>query len=152
MTGSLHIEKLHRTHAVEQFSCGQAELDRFLTRHALQAQQANSSQTYVAVSGNEIGDGQRANGTAETPHISRPGFSYEATGSGVIVGDAWHSIQLFPDRTFRCCVTSPPYWGLRDYGIPGQIGAEQTLDQYVANLKEIFQKVKKFCGMTVRCG
>ena len=54
MTGSLHIEKLHRTHAVEQFSCGQAELDRFLTRHALQAQQANSPQTYVAVSGNEI--------------------------------------------------------------------------------------------------
>jgi GNAT superfamily N-acetyltransferase len=54
MTDSLHIEKLHRTHAVEQFTCGQPELDRFLTRHALQAQQANSSQTYVAIDDNEV--------------------------------------------------------------------------------------------------
>src|SRR6202140_5252887 len=50
---SLHIEKLHRTHNVEQFTCGQQELDRFLIRHALQAQQSNSSQTYVALSGDE---------------------------------------------------------------------------------------------------
>jgi GNAT superfamily N-acetyltransferase len=51
---SLHIEKLHRTHNVEQFTCGQPELDRFLIRHALQAQQSNSSQTYVAVNGDVI--------------------------------------------------------------------------------------------------
>jgi GNAT superfamily N-acetyltransferase len=51
---SLHIEKLNRTHLVEQFICGYPELDRFLIRHALQAQQANSSQTYVAVSENEV--------------------------------------------------------------------------------------------------
>ena len=54
MTASLHIEKLNRTHAVELFTCGQPELDRFLIRHALRAQQANSSQTYVAVSGGEV--------------------------------------------------------------------------------------------------
>lgn len=54
MTDSLHIEKLDRTHAVETFACGQPELDRFLIRHALRAQQANSSQTYVAVSGSEV--------------------------------------------------------------------------------------------------
>jgi GNAT superfamily N-acetyltransferase len=54
VTHSLHIEKLHRTHNVEQFTCGQPELDRFLIRHALQAQQANSSQTYVAVSDHEV--------------------------------------------------------------------------------------------------
>ena len=54
MTYSLRIEKLHRTHAVEQFTCGQPELDRFLIRHALQAQQSNSSQTYVAVRNNEV--------------------------------------------------------------------------------------------------
>jgi GNAT superfamily N-acetyltransferase len=47
---SFRIEKLHRSHAVENFTCGQPELDRFLIRHALQAQQANSSQTYVAAS------------------------------------------------------------------------------------------------------
>jgi GNAT superfamily N-acetyltransferase len=54
VTRSLHIEKLQRTHVVEPFTCGQPELDRFLIRHALQAQQANSSQTYVAVDGNEV--------------------------------------------------------------------------------------------------
>ena len=54
MTHSLNIEKLHRTHDVEKFTCGQPELDRFLVRHALQAQQANSSQTYVAVGDNEL--------------------------------------------------------------------------------------------------
>jgi len=54
VTDLLHIEKLHRTHAVEQFTCRQPELDRFLIRHALQAQQANSSQTYVAVSEREV--------------------------------------------------------------------------------------------------
>lgn len=54
MTASLRIEKLNRAHLVEQFTCGQPELDRFLVRHALQAQQANSSQTYVAVDGHEV--------------------------------------------------------------------------------------------------
>jgi len=50
MTAPLRVEKLHRTHAVEDFSCGQPELDRFLSRHAMQAQQAGSSLTYVALS------------------------------------------------------------------------------------------------------
>jgi GNAT superfamily N-acetyltransferase len=45
----LRIEKLQRTHALEEFTCGQPELDRFLIRHALQAQQMNSSQTYVGL-------------------------------------------------------------------------------------------------------
>jgi GNAT superfamily N-acetyltransferase len=54
VTRSLHIEKLHRTHAIEKFSCGQPDLDRFLIRHALQAQQSNSSQTYVALSDSEV--------------------------------------------------------------------------------------------------
>ena len=54
MAASLHIEKLSRTHNVEHFTCGQPELDRFLIRHALQAQQANASQTYVAVSDGEV--------------------------------------------------------------------------------------------------
>lgn len=54
MTGSLRIEKLDRSHAVEPFTCGQPELDRFLIRHALRAQQSNSSQTYVALNGQEV--------------------------------------------------------------------------------------------------
>jgi GNAT superfamily N-acetyltransferase len=49
VTAALRIEKLHRTHSVEHFVSGRPELDRFLIRHALQAQQSNASQTYVAV-------------------------------------------------------------------------------------------------------
>jgi GNAT superfamily N-acetyltransferase len=54
VTDSVRIEKLHRAHAVERFTCGQPELDRFLIRYALQAQQANSSQTYVALSNGDV--------------------------------------------------------------------------------------------------
>jgi GNAT superfamily N-acetyltransferase len=54
VTPSLHIEKLRRAHNVEPFTCGQPELDRFLIRHALQAQQSNSSQTYVALSDGDV--------------------------------------------------------------------------------------------------
>ena len=54
MTASLRIEKLQRSHSVEEFSCGDAALERFLVRFALQAQQANSSQTYVGLSGTNI--------------------------------------------------------------------------------------------------
>jgi GNAT superfamily N-acetyltransferase len=54
VTNPLRIEKLQRTHAVEEFTCGQPELDRFLIRHALQAQQMNSSLTYVGLSGRMV--------------------------------------------------------------------------------------------------
>jgi GNAT superfamily N-acetyltransferase len=50
VTTPLRIEKLQRAHEVDAFECGQPELDRFLIRHALQAQQINSSQTYVGLS------------------------------------------------------------------------------------------------------
>ena len=54
MKAGLRIEKLQRQHAVESFTCGQPELDRFLVRHALQAQQSNSSQTYIALNSAEV--------------------------------------------------------------------------------------------------
>jgi GNAT superfamily N-acetyltransferase len=54
VTDALHIEKLDRKHVVERFTCGQPELDRFLVRHALQAQQAHSSRTYVAVQSGDV--------------------------------------------------------------------------------------------------
>ncbi|HEV2864673.1 MAG TPA: site-specific DNA-methyltransferase [Pyrinomonadaceae bacterium] len=49
----------------------------------------------------------------------------------------------FPDNFFQCCVTSPPYWGLRDYGIEGQIGAEMSLDDYVGKLVSVFRQVRR---------
>jgi GNAT superfamily N-acetyltransferase len=54
VTEPLHIEKLQRAHAVDPFRCGDPALDRFLTRFALQAQQANASQTYVGLGGSTI--------------------------------------------------------------------------------------------------
>jgi GNAT superfamily N-acetyltransferase len=82
---SLHIEKLHRTHNVEQFSCGQQELDRFLIRHALQAQQSNSSQTYVAVNGDEVA-GFYTIVAGEVQHAQAP--------ERVVKGMARHPIPL----------------------------------------------------------
>jgi len=70
-------------------------------------------------------------------------FNHRRGDSGIIVGDASHSLSMFEAGTFRCCVTSPPYWGLRDYDIPGQIGAEMELSLYLDNLTEIFREVRR---------
>ena len=61
----------------------------------------------------------------------------------LIVGDARKVLAGFPDEHFRCVVTSPPYWGLRDYGIEGQIGAETRVDDYVADLVSLFREVRR---------
>jgi DNA modification methylase len=50
--------------------------------------------------------------------------------------------QLDPESV-NCCVTSPPYWGLRDYGVSGQFGLESTPEEYVAKLVEVFREVKR---------
>lgn len=63
--------------------------------------------------------------------------------SAILIGDALGILKAIPDNTFRCCVTSPPYWGLRDYGIPNQIGAEPELDAYIRNLVAVFRQVRR---------
>jgi site-specific DNA-methyltransferase (cytosine-N4-specific) len=61
----------------------------------------------------------------------------------IIIGDTLDELRKLPECTFQCCVTSPPYWGLRDYGIPGQIGAEVKLEDYVQKLVTVFREVKR---------
>lgn len=61
----------------------------------------------------------------------------------IIVGDARERLADLPAGAVRCCVTSPPYFGLRDYGVAGQIGAEQTPDEYLAALVEVFRAVRR---------
>ena len=61
----------------------------------------------------------------------------------ILVGDALPVLALIPDATFACCVTSPPYWGLRDYGDSLQIGAEPLIEDYVAHLVRIFREVRR---------
>ena len=58
-------------------------------------------------------------------------------------GDTRALIRQFPDDTFQCVVTSPPYWGVRDYGIEDQIGAEPDLSQYIEHLVGVFREVRR---------
>ncbi|NYT66114.1 site-specific DNA-methyltransferase [Alcaligenaceae bacterium] len=61
----------------------------------------------------------------------------------IIVGDARRVLKEMPEGYFDCVVTSPPYWGLRDYGIDGQIGAEATVDDYITGLVSLFREVRR---------
>ena len=61
----------------------------------------------------------------------------------VIVGDCIESMKGLPDQSVNCCVTSPPYFGLRDYGVDGQIGLEQTPEEYVTKMVEVFREVRR---------
>jgi DNA modification methylase len=55
----------------------------------------------------------------------------------VIVGDVLDVLLTLPDECVDCVVTSPPYWGLRDYGVEGQIGLEATPEEFVAKIQRI---------------
>jgi len=61
----------------------------------------------------------------------------------VLQGDTRELIRQLPDDTFQCVVTSPPYWGVRDYGVENQIGAEPDLHAYVKDLVDIFHEVRR---------
>lgn len=67
----------------------------------------------------------------------------EMTSSTIIEGDSYIALQKLPDSCVQCVITSPPYWGLRDYGIEGQIGLEAQLQQYINNLLSVFKEVKR---------
>jgi site-specific DNA-methyltransferase (cytosine-N4-specific) len=61
----------------------------------------------------------------------------------IIRADALAGLRTMPAGSARCCVTSPPYWGLRDYGHPDQLGAEPTPDLFVDRLVEVFDEVAR---------
>jgi DNA modification methylase len=61
----------------------------------------------------------------------------------VIIGDALAEIRDLPDGIARCCVTSPPYWGLRDYGVEGQIGLERMPEEYISKLVAVFRELRR---------
>lgn len=58
-------------------------------------------------------------------------------------GDTLEKLKQLPEKSIHCCITSPPYWGLRDYGVEGQIGLEKTPEEYVSKMVEVFQEVKR---------
>ena len=58
-------------------------------------------------------------------------------------GDCLKTLAKLPDRSVQCVVTSPPYWGLRDYGVAGQIGLEPTPEEYTARMTAVFREVRR---------
>ena len=59
------------------------------------------------------------------------------------IGDCREVLKTLPDKSVHCCVTSPPYYGLRDYGVDGQIGLERTPEEYVSGLVGVFGEIKR---------
>lgn len=66
-----------------------------------------------------------------------------ASWNRYVIGDALSVLRTLPDESFNCCVTSPPYWGLRDYGVDGQIGLEEYLESYIENLVVVFRELRR---------
>lgn len=58
-------------------------------------------------------------------------------------GDCRDVLKTLADKSVDCCVTSPPYWGLRDYGVEEQIGLEETPERYVENMVNVFREVNR---------
>jgi len=65
----------------------------------------------------------------------------EKTNHKIISGDSARVLKTFPDNTFQLMVTSPPYWNVRDYGHPNQIGLNDTLQEYLNKLNEVWKEV-----------
>jgi DNA modification methylase len=61
----------------------------------------------------------------------------------IFVGNVLDIIQSIPSESIQTCVTSPPYWGLRDYGVEGQLGLEKTPEEYIENLLKVFRQVHR---------
>src|SRR6266704_3812035 len=72
-----------------------------------------------------------------------PAAKVQVTESLLLEGDVSEALPLLPDASVQCIITSPPYWGLRDYGIRGQIGLEPTVAAYVFKLTALFSELRR---------
>jgi len=63
--------------------------------------------------------------------------------NGILHGDVLDKLQELEPESIQCVVTSPPYWGLRDYGTDGQLGLEETPEEYVEKMVKVFREVKR---------
>ncbi len=61
----------------------------------------------------------------------------------ILTGDVVKMLRTLPSNHFGCVVTSPPYWGLRDYGVEGQLGLEPTLAEHIAAMMRVFDEVRR---------
>src|SRR5207249_1518742 len=72
-----------------------------------------------------------------------PAAKVQVKESLLLEGDVSEALPFLPDASVQCIITSPPYWGLRDYGIRGQIGLEPTLAAYLYKLTSIFTELRR---------
>lgn len=69
---------------------------------------------------------------------------YHETEHGTLYcGDSLDVLKGMADESIDCCITSPPYWGLRDYGCNGQLGLEKSPEEYVSNMVQLFREVRR---------
>lgn len=61
----------------------------------------------------------------------------------IITGNAFDALKELPDCIADCCITSPPYFGLRNYGVNGQLGLENSVEAYINRLTDIFREVRR---------
>lgn len=69
----------------------------------------------------------------------------------IILSDCLEGIKQMPDSIVDCCISSPPYWGLRDYGAEGQLGQEADFKEFVAKLIEIYSEIYRVLKPTGTC-
>lgn len=90
---------------------------------------------------------KRATGAQKTKRKAKgkakPQRTIEIPESVIFEGDALRILRRLPAASVQCAVTSPPYWGLRDYDIARQIGLERTLTQYIYRLRSVFTEVRR---------
>ena len=68
---------------------------------------------------------------------------YEDNQARLFHGDSLAVLQQLPSASVQCCVTSPPYWALRDYGVDGQLGLETTPELFVESMVRLFAEVRR---------
>lgn len=61
----------------------------------------------------------------------------------ILIGDVREQLRTLPDNSVHCIVTSPPYWGLRDYGVNGQIGLEASPAEFIATMVDVFEELRR---------
>ena len=81
-------------------------------------------------------------GMFKVPENLRDGFFLVGSG-GVFHGDTFRILRGLPDKIVQCCVTSPPYCKLKDYGVRGQLGLDKTPEEYIEKLVAVFHEVRR---------
>jgi DNA modification methylase len=69
----------------------------------------------------------------------------------ILIGDVREQLRTLADNSVHCCVTSPPYWNLRDYGVEGQIGLEATPAEFIATMVDVFEEVRRVLRPDATC-